>query len=131
MKNLVAAFALVVALVPATGWGQGGPRSNWFRVSWHPGLVASTIEGSIDNTSPYRAVDVRLQIEGLDAANRRVGARLVWASDDIAPGGRTSYFTDTIPGAVDYRVTVASFEFVSEGDVVIDDESAAVPLVRD
>jgi len=125
MKNLVAAFALVVALVPATGWGQGGPRSNWFRVSWHPGLVASTIEGSIDNTSPYRAVDVRLQIEGLDAANRRIGERLVWAGGDITPGGTTSYFAATIPGAVSYRVTVFSFELVSEdGGLVADVESA-------
>ena len=127
MKNLIAAFALVLALTPAAGWGQdqSGSRSNWFRVNWHPGVVASTIEGNVGNSSPYRAVDVRLLIEGLDAANHRIGARLVWAGSDIAPGGSASYFAATIPGAVSYRVTVVSFELVSEdGGLVADVESA-------
>jgi len=121
------AFALFVWLAPMTVWAQdqGAPSTDWFHVSWQPGVLPSTIEGLVDNTSPFHAIDVRLQIEGLDAANHRVGVRLVWANDDIAPGGRTSYFTETIPGAVNYRVTVASFELVSEGDVVIDDESGS------
>ena len=119
-------LALVVSFAPAAGWGQdrGESRNNWFRVSWQPGVLPSTIEGDVDNTSPFRAIDVRLQIEGVDGANHRTGERLVWASDDIAPGGRTSYFAEAIPGAVHYRVTVVSFELVSEDGVVADDEAA-------
>jgi hypothetical protein len=78
--------------------------------------------GTSDNTSPFLAIDVRLQIEGVDAANHHMGERLVWANDDIAPGGTTSYFAETIPGAVDYRVTVVSFELIAEGSVVDDAE---------
>ena len=127
MKHAIAAFALVIALAPAAGWGQDHAESpsKWFRVTWHPGLVASTLEGNIDNTSPFRAVDVRLQIEGLDAANHRVDERLVWAGGDIAPGGRTSYFAATIPGAVAY---IFSFELVTEdGGLVADVESPPAP----
>jgi len=112
----VLALALVIALAPKAGWGedQGDSQSNWFRVSWQPGVLPSTIEGHVDNTSPFRAIDVRLHIEGVDAANHRMGERLVWADDDIVPGGTTSYFAETIPGAVDYRVTVVSFELIAE-----------------
>jgi hypothetical protein len=90
-----------------------------------PGCRGLDHRGDVQNTSPFRAVDVRLQIEGLDAANHRIGERLVWAGGDIAPGGSTSYFAATIPGAVGYRVTVFSFELVSEdGGLVADVESA-------
>jgi len=125
MRFTTLAFALIVSFAPATVWAEDHrpPSIKWFHVSWQPGVLPSTIEGRVDNGSPFRAIDVRLQIEGLDAANHRVGERLVWADNDIAPGGKASYFTETIPGAVSYRVSVASFELVSEGDVVIDDES--------
>ena len=127
MRFTMLAFALVVSLAPPTVWAQdqGAPPTSWFQVSWQPGVLPSTIEGRVDNTSPFRAIDVRLEIEGLDGANHRVGERLVWADDDIAPGGSASYVTDTIAGAVSYRVSVASFELVSEGDAVIDDESGS------
>lgn len=120
-------LALAVSLAPAAGWGQdrGESRNTWFRVSWQPGVLPSTIEGTVDNTSPFRAIDVRLQVEGVDGANQRTGERLVWASNDIAPGGRTSYFAQIIPGAVHYRVTVVSFELVSEDGVSANDEAAA------
>jgi hypothetical protein len=129
MRFTMLALALFVSLAPAGAWGEdrGQSPANWFRASWHAGVLPSTIEGDVDNTSPFLAIDVRLQIEGVDAANRRMGERLVWLSDDIAPGGRTSYFADAIPGAVDYHVTVVSFELVSEGDVVIDGEAGAGP----
>jgi hypothetical protein len=48
-------------------------------VSWQPGVLPSTIEGHVANTSPFRAIDVRLRIEGLDATDQRMGERLVWA----------------------------------------------------
>jgi len=119
------ALAALVSLLPATVWGQDQDQSppNWFRVSWQPGVLPSTIEGQVQNTSPFRAIDVRVQIEGVDGENHSVGQRLVWLSDDIAPGGTTSYFSESILGAVGYRVSVASFELVSGGEAVIDAES--------
>jgi hypothetical protein len=120
-------LVLVVSLAPAAGWAQdrGESRNNWFRVSWQPGVLPSTIEGSVYNASPFRAIDVRLQVEGVDGANHPTGERLVWAGDDIAPGGQTSYFAESIPGAVHYRVTVVSFQLVAEDGGVANDEAAA------
>jgi hypothetical protein len=125
MRFTMLALAVLVLLLPAIGWGQDQSQSppHWFRVSWQPGVLPSTIEGQVQNMSPFRAIDVRLQIEGLDAENHSVGQRLVWVSDDIAPGGTTSYFSESIPGAVVYRVSVVSFELVSGGAAVIDAES--------
>jgi hypothetical protein len=57
-------------------------------------VLPSTIEARVDDTSPFRAIDLRLQIEGVDAANHGMGERLVWANDEIAPGGTTSYFAE-------------------------------------
>lgn len=100
----------------ATAWGQHNHPGGSFRVSWQPGLVSSTIEGHVFNDSPFPVRDVRVHIEGLDAGNHRVGERLAWVSDDIAPGGGTSYFAETIPGAVGYRVSVFSFDVASRGE---------------
>jgi hypothetical protein len=122
------ATILALALVAATantGWAddRGESRTTWFQVSWQPGELSATIEGRVYNGSPFRAIDVRLQIEGFDAANHRAGERLVWAGDDIAPGATISYFAEAIPGAVEYRVNVFSFGLVAEaGGVVADDE---------
>src|SRR5262249_49802597 len=56
------AFALFVWLAPMTVWAQdqGAPSTDWFHVSWQPGVLPSTIEGLVDNTSPFHAIDVRL-----------------------------------------------------------------------
>jgi hypothetical protein len=111
------ATILLLSLTATAGWGQDEPqtRTSWFRVSWHwrPGALPSSIEGSVYNDSPFRVTDVRLQVEGLDTQNHHVGERLAWAIGDIVPGGDTAYVTETIPGAVDYRVTVVSFDLVA------------------
>jgi hypothetical protein len=73
-----------------------------------------TIKGNVFNDSPYRVTDVRLQIDGLDADRRLVGRRLAWAFGDIVPGGETSFVAEPLPGAVDYRITVVSYDLVSQ-----------------
>lgn len=111
------AFGLAFVIVTTAAWGQNPDQSSngWFRVSWQPrpGALPSTIEGHVYNNSTVRVTDVRLQVEGLDADSHPVGQRLAWAIGDIVPGGETSYVAETIPGAVNYRVTVLSFDLVS------------------
>ena len=58
---------------------------------------------------------VRLQVEGLDADRHSIGRTLVWAFGDIAPGGETSFVAEPMPGAVNYRITVVSYDLVSLG----------------
>jgi len=113
------AFGLALVLMTTAAWGQSHDQSpnGWFRVSWEPRPYGppSTIEGNVYNTSPYRVTDVRLRVEGLDAGNHPVGQSLAWAIGDIVPGGETSYVVEAIPGAVNYRVTVLSFDVISVG----------------
>ena len=105
---------VVLALTTTVGWGQES-----FRVSWQPrpGALPPSIEGRVHNDSPFRVTDVRLHVQGLDARRQIVGARLTWAYGDIVPGGETSYAVETIPGAVDYRVTVVSYDVVSDSRI--------------
>jgi hypothetical protein len=110
---------LALALLATAAWGQTRPAGadgaqRWFRVSWAPPSDgAGTIKGSIFNDSQYRVTDVRLQIEGLDADRHPVGRKLAWAIGDIPAAGETFFAVEPLPGAVDYRITVVSWDLVS------------------
>jgi hypothetical protein len=109
-------LGLVLVLLTTAGWAQTGtaPAQRWFRVSWAPPTdeVVPTIKGSVFNDSPYRVTDVRLEVEGLDANLHPVGRMLTWAFGDIAPGGETAFVAEPVPGAVNYRITVVSYDLV-------------------
>jgi len=109
-------LALALTLVATAAWAQASalPAQPGFRVSWAPPTTGavSTIKGSVFNDSPYRVTDVRLAVEGFDANHRFVGRLLTWAFGDIAPGGETGFATEPLPGAVDYRITVVSYDLV-------------------
>jgi len=96
---------------------MGQNYDGWFRVSWEPEPEGATptprIEAVVHNDSRYRVTDVQLRVEGLNADNHEVGQRVVWALGDIAPSGETSVVAESIPGAVNYRITVVSFDLVS------------------
>ena len=100
------ALGFVLILLTTSAWGQS--YDGWFRVSWAPEPEGATriprIEATVHNDSRYRVTDVQLRVDGLSADNRQVGQRVVWALGDIA---------ETIPGAVNYRITVVSFDLVS------------------
>jgi hypothetical protein len=118
MRTRALTCGLALVLLATAAWGQTRDQgsSGWFRVSWMPptSAVVPTIKGNVFNDSPYRVTDVRLQIDGLDADRRLVGRRLAWAFGDIVPGGETSFVAEPLPGAVDYRITVVSYDLVSQ-----------------
>ena len=110
-------FGLALMLVATTAWSQDErpPATDAFRVSWQPETdpVTRWIEGRVHNDSQFRVTDVRLQVDGLDAGSRPVGRTFAWALGDIAPGEDTSFFTEAVPGAVTYQITVISYDVVS------------------
>jgi hypothetical protein len=77
------------------------PAITSFRVSWQHRAtpIGQAIVGSVANSSTVRVTDVRLRIEGLNAAGESVGVAFVWALGDILPGGETSFVAESIPGA--------------------------------
>jgi hypothetical protein len=115
MKAAVFALTLMLAATVAWGQEQRPPETDAFRVSWQSERdpVASRIEGIVHNESVLRVTDVRVRIEGVDAASQPVGLAFAWAVGDIEPGGDTSFVFDAIPNAVNYRFAVVSYDVVS------------------
>jgi len=111
---------LVLALVfgmTAPAWGQGGGNSldRSFRVTWQSERDGALpwIEGRVFNGSPVRVTNVKVQIEGLDRDGHVMINRVAWALGDIRPGAETSFRVQPISGAVDYRMSVRSYDVVS------------------
>src|SRR5438445_12887471 len=115
MNVLGVGLALMLMATGASGQDQRLPAPEAFRVSWQQETdpVSPRIEGRVHNDSRFRVTDVRLQVEGLDAGSRSVGRTYAWALGDIAPGEDTSFFTEGVPGAVTYQITVISYDVVS------------------
>jgi len=118
----VLVFGLGLVLLTPMTWGQTGQTreeaTQLFRVDWAPPTegTVSRIKGIVFNDSQYRVTDVRLQVDGLDPDRQTVGRTFVWAFGDITPGGETSFVAEPVPGAVNYRMTVVSYDLVSLGD---------------
>ena len=115
--RIYVALGLWLALMTVAAWGQNRDRvpSSLFHVTWQPRAlgVAPTIEGHVYNESALRVTDVRLLVEGFNADKRPVGRKFAWALGDILAGGETSFVIETIPGAVEYRISVMSYNVVS------------------
>jgi len=100
------ALVLGLVLLTTTAWAQTGQTGEqaaqrWFHVRWAPPTedVVSLIKGSVFSHSPYRVTDVHLQVEGLDP--------------DRHP--ETSFVAEPLLDAVSYRITVVSYDLVSQG----------------
>jgi len=118
-RSLTVAVALILAVSTTTAWAQnfGGSPAPWFHVTWNNRGYGSvpTIEGYVQNASPFRVTNVRLQIDGLDGGGRSVAQAFGWTFGDIAPGDRGYFTAPAIPGATAYQISVASFDVISGG----------------
>jgi hypothetical protein len=94
------------------GWEQ------FFKLDWAPATRhgKTRIEGHILNEWIFSAARVRLLVDALDASGNVVGQRLVWLlPPELTPGTR-GYFDLPIPApAVNYRVSVYSFDWKRSG----------------
>src|SRR5262245_58046714 len=116
--SIVAGLMVVPALASTLAWGEGFVDSSGpFHVTWGPRSSASrpSIEGYVYNDTFYWADNVRLRIEGLDAQQRTIGERYVWAPANIPPSNRIYFTADNVPGAASYRVSVSSYDLRTGG----------------
>ena len=114
--KLTVGLVVVLVMLTTAAWGQGqdGPGSDAFRVTWKSRPSGTPmIEGEVYNTSAYRVTAVRLRVEGFNDARSTVGETFTWAIGDIPPSGETSFVSESVPGAVTYRITVVSYDIVS------------------
>jgi hypothetical protein len=117
--SIVAGLMVIPALASTLAWGEGVVDSSaWpFRVTWEARTSAMrpSIEGYVYNDSFYWADGVRLRIEGLDAGQRTIGERYVWAPATIPPSNRIYFTAESVPGAASHRVSVASYDLRTGG----------------
>ena len=118
----------LLALGPAWA-GAGGVDQDKFRMEWEPRLIggrAPAVQGYVENHSRLRVGDVRLRIDSLDTAGQVVGESFGWVIGDVPASGRAFFVIRvTVPGAT-YRVTVESYDAMSES-VPGDSPPAASP----
>jgi len=114
--KLTLGFVVVLVVLTTAAWGQtqDRPGTEAFRVTWKSRPSGTPmIEGEVYNTSTYRVTAVRLRVEGFNDARTTVGETFTWAIGDIPPSGETSFVSESVPGAVTYRITVVSYDVVS------------------
>jgi hypothetical protein len=89
-----------------------------FRVEWSAGAAGqgqSRIVGYVYNDYREDAVNVQLQISALDSSGRAVASVDQPVGDTVPAGGRV-FFDARVPGiGPSYRVAVASFDFMADG----------------
>jgi hypothetical protein len=110
--------ALLVLLLAAGAFAQSPSTSaDALRVTWQPRpySVVPSIEGEVQNDSPFWVSAVRLQVEGFDASGEPVGQTSTWTFGNIAPGGRGHFVLPPLPRAATYRISVSAFDRVSRG----------------
>jgi hypothetical protein len=116
-RRVALACGLALFLLTASAWAQNAdpPPTSSFRVAWHEqtGAPVPLLEGQVSNLSAAWVTDVRLRVEGVNRAGDPVGVKFTWALGDILPGGETAFIVWSMPDAVDYRISVASFDVVS------------------
>ncbi len=107
-------MALIAILVLSAGPGSG--QTLGLRVEWQPRAAAggSTIAGYVYNDNPTTVHQVRLSIEGLDAAGSVVNTSTGYVFGTVPAFNRT-YFEAPAPAASSYRVSVSSFQWFKGG----------------
>lgn len=84
-----------------------------FSVSWESGQYRGkpSVEGYVNNISPYHTNNIRIMIESLDAGGQVTNQQIAWLPGDLLGGGRLFFQVPTAP-APNYRVSVFSYDRV-------------------
>jgi hypothetical protein len=120
--RFAAAALMAVAVVgyagpsPAQSYLMQGSEQ-FFRVQWEAGKSrrgAPIVSGYVYNTYGSSATRVGMLVEPLDAAGKVIEQRVYPIAGDIPNDGRL-YFELTVPPAAQYRVKVASWDWLRGG----------------
>lgn len=115
-----AAVGVLVVLVVGTGvraqhLEESG--ASQLRVVWQAEVskaLGPVVQGSVYNDWIYPVRHVQLRIQGLDGSAAVKEETYKFVIGDIGPGSR-AYFVAPVPAAVEYRVSVHSFERIGGG----------------
>jgi hypothetical protein len=100
---------------------DAGPAlaDRFFHVEWSAGPAErdqSRIVGYVYNDYREDAVNVQLRISELDASGRKVASILQPVGETIRAGSRAFFDARILGNGPSYRVAVASFDFMTDGE---------------
>lgn len=84
-----------------------------FSVDWQPGQYRGkpSVEGYVNNVSPYHTNNIRIIVESMDAGGRVTNQQIAWLPGELLGGGRL-FFQVPTAAAPNYRVRVFSYDRV-------------------
>jgi hypothetical protein len=84
-----------------------------FSVDWQPGQYRGkpSVEGYVNNVSPYHTNNIRIIVESMDAGGQVTNQQIAWLPGELLGGGRL-FFQVPTPPAPSYRVRVFSYDRV-------------------
>jgi hypothetical protein len=118
MKRTLTMLALAVLVVgsamPAAAAELQPMMAGWeriFTVDWQPAEYRGkpTVEGYVNNVSPYNTRSIRVLVERLDTAGQVTNQQIAWVPGDLLGGGRLFFQVPTAPASA-YRVRVFSYD---------------------
>jgi len=101
-----------VASIPAQNFGVGAAEK-YFTIDWERGEYRGrpSVHGYIANRWGLAITDLRVKVEGLDAAGAVTSATIGRVPGDVAPGSR-GYFEILVPPAPNYRVSLSTYSMI-------------------
>jgi hypothetical protein len=118
MKRTLTMLGLAVLVVgsamPAAAAELQPMMAGWeriFTVDWQPAEYRGkpTVEGYVNNVSPYNTRSIRVLVERLDTAGQVTNQQIAWVPGDLLGGGRLFFQVPTAPAPA-YRVRVFSYD---------------------
>jgi hypothetical protein len=118
MKRTLTMLGLAVLVVgsamPAAAAELQPMMAGWeriFTVDWQPADYRGkpTVEGYVNNVSPYNTRSIRVLVERLDTAGQVTDQQIAWVPGDLLGGGRLFFQVPTAPAPA-YRVRVFSYD---------------------
>jgi len=118
MKRTLTMLGLAVLVVgsamPAAAAELQPMMAGWeriFTVDWQPAEDRGepTVEGYVNNVSPYNTRSIRVLVERLDTAGQVTNQQIAWVPGDLLGGGRLFFQVPTAPAPA-YRVRVFSYD---------------------
>ena len=116
LTTLGVATLMLGAVLPGAAVELQPLMAGWehvFSVDWQPGQYRGkpSVEGYVNNNSPYHAANIRIIIDRLDAGGLVTDQKVAWVPGDLLGGGRLFFQVPTQP-APSYRVRVFSYDRV-------------------
>jgi hypothetical protein len=117
MLTILGLAVLVVGMAGAGTAAELQPlMAGWervFSVSWESGQYRGkpSVEGYVNNISPYHTNNIRIMVESLDAGGQVTNQQVAWLPGDLLGGGRLFFQVPTAP-APNYRVSIFSYDRV-------------------